>query len=312
MTVQRRTMKFLIPLTIGSLGRTDLTGRAIVPLYINPQTFGIDDTKIINETLTKGGYAIHYWGEELGQIQASGTTGSGGIEAINILRGVYRNEITQFNNILLERAVMLDQNARASLDELGAVANAGAGIISIVDTITKNGFSGIVNGASSVIEEITNAAQGIADNNSLSVELIPTIGAFATSMILYWQGEKFTGYFKNFGVDESASTPGHFEYKFTFMITKRTGTRSNFMPWHRKPTDSSGNAVTISTPNEGQKLDELSFPTTTQQSLLRNSQNNNEPGITNSVTSSIRETQESNNPDINLVSINRNSSIKGS
>ena len=76
MPVQRRIMKLLLTLTIESLGRTDLTGRAIVPFYLNPQTFNINDNKIISETLTKGGYAVHYWGEQLGEIQASGTTGS--------------------------------------------------------------------------------------------------------------------------------------------------------------------------------------------------------------------------------------------
>jgi hypothetical protein len=279
-------------------------------MYINPESFVIQDSKLISETLTKGGYVVQYWGEALGEIQVSGTTGSGGIEAVNILRAVYRNEITQFNNILLERAVFLEENFRTAVYDSSS-ATVGSGVTSILDDLTQGGFSGIVDGVSSAIEEITDAARGITEDNPSSVELIPTIGAFATSMILYWHGEKFTGYFKSFKVDEVSSSPGNFNYQFSFMITKRTGVRTNFMPWHRSPVDSSGNPVTASTPKEGARIDELSFITSTQQQLLRNQQNLETANISDSITSSFPETQESQNSDINRVSVNRNQSIRG-
>lgn len=308
--INRSVMKFLVPLTVESLGRNDLTGRAIVPFYISPQSFDIQDNKIISETLTKGGYAVQYWGEQLGEIQASGTTGSGGIEAINILRAVYRNEIIQFNKILLERAKVLDQTAREALQD-SSTAGIGSGIVAILDEITQDGFSGIIDGTKSVIEEITQAAKGISDSNPNSVQLIPTIGAFATSMILYFQGEKFTGYFKNFKSSENADSAGLFNYQFTFTIIKRSGTRTNFMPWHRKPTDASRIARSASLPLEGVREDELTFQTsrqtfsTTQQSITGNL------NLTNSITTSFPENQQSTEVDINKVNINRSSFLKG-
>ncbi len=310
MSIVRRTMKFMVPLTIESLGRTDLTGRSLIPVYLNPTSFSLQDGKIISESLTKGGYVIQYWGEQLGEIQVAGTTGSGGIEAINILKAVYRNEITQFNNLLLERALTLDDVARKALSNT-STATAAAGISTILDEITSGGFSNIIDGTKSVIEEITQAALGITESNPAKVELIPTLGAFATNMILYWQGEKFVGYFKNFRSDENSSAPGHFDYQFTFMVIKRSGVRTNFMPWHRKPYDAAGQPVSASIPGEGQALEELNFPTSTQQNLLRGQENKKNPGTGNSVSSRFSNSQASSSNDPNQVPLNRSGFIRG-
>jgi hypothetical protein len=292
------------------LGRNDLTGRSIVPVYINPESLSIQENKIINETLTKGGYSIQYWGEQLGEIQASGTTGSGGIEAINILRSVYRNEITQFNNILLERAFKQEQTAQEAIQN-SSNATVGFGIQTIIDEFTQEGFSNIIDGTKSVIEEITNAARGLTEENPLAVELIPSIGSFAVNMILYWHGEKFMGYFKNFRVDENASKPGLFDYQFSFTITKRSGARTNFMPWHRNPYDANGIPISASIPPEGSRTDELTFKTTTQQDTFGVKINPNSPNNNNSLSSNFTESQSGNASDINQVPINRNRAIRG-
>jgi hypothetical protein len=259
--VVRKVMQFLVPTTIDALSRDDLTERTIVPVHINPQSFSIQEAKIINENLTKGGYIIQYWGEELPVIQASGTTGSGGIEAVNILRDVYRHEQIQFKSLLSARAEDLAALARESLNDT-STSTAQAGLTNVLDTITDGGFSGIVDGVTSTIEAVTDAALGISENNPQRVELIPSLAAFAVSIDLFWQGEKFRGYFKSFNVDETADRPGHFDYNFVFNVTRRTGTRTNFMPWHRNPRDISGEPTTASTPKEGVRADELSFPTT--------------------------------------------------
>jgi len=313
MVLQRQSMKFLVPLNLESLGRSDLVGRAVVPFYINPLTFSIQESKIINDTLTKGGYVIQYWGENLSDIQVSGTTGSGGIEAINVLRSVYRNEITQFNNLLLERAVALDEAARRSLSDSSS-ANTLSGAVSLIDEIFTGGqFPGgglgqIINGVNSSVESITNAIKGANPDDPRSVELIPSTGAFAVSVILYFQGEKFTGYFKGFSVNESANSPGIFEYNFSFNVIKRSGQRNNFMPWHRKARNSSGEPVVASMPEEGQRLDELTFESNSTESRgTVNTQNT----LIGRVRSTFTETQESANNDINRVSISRNLSIKG-
>lgn len=306
MPIHRRTMKFLIPLNINSLGRTDLTGRAIVPLYINPESFNIQDGKLLSESITKGGYVIQYWGEKLGELQVSGTTGSGGIEAINILRGIYRNEITQMNNILLKRAVLLENE---SVSASNGVQGLGSGIESILDNFSNGSASSIKDGISSVIDEVVDAASGVSNVNS-SVELIPTLGAFATNMILYWHGEKFTGFFKSFKVDESASSPGIFSYQFSFAITKRTGTRKNFMPWHKNPTDNNGKPIPAQI-GGGSNIDRLSFQTSTQQRISRVQQGSDKLNPAGIVTSSFNNTQDATNSDSNRVSISRNGKLKG-
>ena len=318
MPVERRTMKFLVPLTVDSLGRQDLTGRAIVPFYINPQTFSIQEGKIIKETLTKGGFSIQYWGEQLAVLQVTGTTGSAGIEGINILNAIYKNEVSQFNNILLERALNQDQDFRTALEGISlgsgqALTSVSGGLTSILDDFTRNGFSGIIDGTKSVIDQVTDAALGVANANPAKVELIPSIGAFAVSMILYWQGVKYQGYFSDFKIDETAASQGNFDYQFSFKVTKKAGTRSNFMPWHRSPTDSSGAPISVSIPREGQRLEELNFLNTTQASLLSSQINQNDDSEANntSITSVFTETQESTQNDPNSVSINRSGQIRG-
>ena len=148
------------------------------------------------------------------------------------------------------------------------------------------------------------------ESNPSSIELIPTLGGFATSMIIYWQGECYKGYFTDFKVDESADKPGWFEYGFNFTIIKRTGMRKNSMAWHRNPYDSAGVPVTASVPKEGPRLDELSFKT--QQVIVQGELNELDPGFSkyNSITSKFTTLQNSQN-DENNVGINRQNSTKG-
>jgi hypothetical protein len=265
--IKRRVMRFLIPLSIGALGNSGSAGRTAVPVYINPQTFTISEAKIISKQLTKGGYVIQYWGEELPRIQASGTTGSAGIEGINILRDVYRQEQIQFRRILLDRA---KEFAAEAEEALGNTPEVGAGISLVLDTITSGGFSGITDGVSSTLQAIQDAFEG-SGNRSRQIELIPTLASFAVSVDLYFQGEKFRGYFTDFQVTESAQSPGLFDYTFNFEVLKRRGKRGNFMPWHRNPVGPAGNIRPASIPIQGQRLNELSFPSdaaTTQEQIL--------------------------------------------
>tara|TARA_Y100000034_G_C6666139_1_gene292248 strand:- start:287 stop:655 length:369 start_codon:yes stop_codon:yes gene_type:complete len=59
----------------------------------------------------------------------------------------------------------------------------------------------------------------------------------------------YRGYFTAFSVNETAQSPGLFEYSFTFKVTRRTGVRQNFMPWHLDPTDADGKTKSASEPN---------------------------------------------------------------
>jgi hypothetical protein len=322
MPINRQVMKFLVPKTLQDLGTRGRSTRAEVPFYINPQDVNIQEKKMINSTLTKGGYSIQYWGEELTRITVMGTTGSGGIEAINILRSVYRNEIDVFNNILKQRAENMQQDFISAFGSvpgaegnvLNRTANFGDGLRAIADDVSRNGVSSIGFGTISIIDAVADAARGIADLNPASVELVPTMGAFATSLILYWHGEMYQGYIENFNSKENAASPGHFDYDFSFTCIKRSGTRKNFMPWHRNPYDSSKNYISASLPKEGAMPEELSIPLTTQNAISSNFQNNRSDAgqnKNNSITSNFR-TDQNSQVDRNNVGINRRSSTRGS
>ena len=70
----------------------------IVEMYVNPQSIKYTDTKHIGAPIrTRGGYMVQYWGEELGKISISGTTGSSGVEGINVIYDIYRNDTLIFS-----------------------------------------------------------------------------------------------------------------------------------------------------------------------------------------------------------------------
>lgn len=258
--IKRQTLKFLVPTSLTAVKSSDLTDRTIIPVYINPNSIRIQDSKLIESSPTKGGYMTQYWGEALSILEISGTTGSGGIEAIHILRDVYRHEQIQFHKLLLERAALLSASATEEITNT-STSNVQSGIVSAIDELLNGGFRSISDGIKSTIESISDAFNS-ASTSSVKVELFPTIAAFAVSIDLYFQGEKFRGYFKNFNVDENAESPGLFDYSFTFEVIKRSGRRKNFMPWHRTPYDFSGNPITASIPVEGARPEELTFDAT--------------------------------------------------
>lgn len=260
MPIKRITMKFLIPVNISGIKSETLSGRRLIPCYISPQEFNIDERKLITETFTKGGYMVEYWGEELPVITARGTTGSGGIEAIEILRAVYRNEQIQMAQVLRERAREAAEAAGTTLQDTSS-ATASAGIVSALDSLFENGISEIIDGTKSVVEEITSIFEDSVEEDTNPVTFIPSLGAFAVAVDLYMQGFKYRGFFTDFRVTESGESPGIFEYNFTFKVLRRSGVRKNFMPWHRNPYDSSGNPTEASIPIEGPRVDELSYGT---------------------------------------------------
>lgn len=298
--IKRQVMTFLLPLSVEAVGTNDLTGRAVVPLYINPQTVNISENKLINETLTKGGFVIQYWGEDLPRMQVSGTTGSGGIEAINILRDIYRHEQIQFRRDLIDRARQFALEAEnAFLDT--STSNAKAGLGAVIDDVLDGGFSNLTDGISSTIEAISNI---FTDNEDLrnDITLPITLAAYAVSIDLYFQGEKFRGYFSDFQVSENAEKPGLFDYTFNFVVIKKTGRRKNFMPWHREPADASGQPRSASIPTAGPKPEELTFPSETASTQERITG-------TRTVSSTLTPTQEATDVDVNNVGVNRFSKL---
>jgi hypothetical protein len=267
----RKTLKFLVPKNKGAIGSFSLEDRAIVPIYINPDTISIRERKIINKQLTKGGYLIQYWGEELPVISMNGTTGSSGIEGIHILRDVYRNEQMRVKEQLIRK---LQNQSDAMIGSLSGLAKIGQQADSFFGNMgqafgTSGGpagvVSGIFDGAKSVVDTWVDAFKGTADDAVSRTVLQPTLGAYAVSLDVYFQGERYRGYFNTFSVTERGSSPGLFDYQIEFVVTKRKGKRSNFMPWHRSPVDSTGQPVasTIPAGKEVAGIDHgLSYPPT--------------------------------------------------
>lgn len=192
----------------------------IVEMYINPQNISYNYKKTISPQRTKGGYVIQYWGEDLVPLNISGTTGTSGIEGINVLYNVYRAEQLAFDPFALYQA------AQKSLQ------NSSAGVFGTNSAL----------GSGNVLDSILNASQSVLPK---PVANPPSLAALACTVEMYWSGEVYRGYFTDFSVKESASELGLFNYDINFMVTQRRGFRQNFLAWHRSPTDGPSNSDPI-------------------------------------------------------------------
>ena len=283
--IQRQTMIFFLPLNMEaftseqnpySASKAGDNLYAKRQLYINPNQFSINERKLINSTLTKGGYSVQYWGEELATISARGTTGSAGIEGINILRDIYRHEQNQYRVVLAERQRRLAEAAlKAKSESLSTISNdplqtftnvaniVTGGAFTLGDAATGGAFTNTTRGLQNAIDVIADPFQERQDLTKSSFVTIPTLAAFATNIDLYYQGEFFKGYFTAFNVSESGEQPGIINYDLSFTVTKRTGKRSNFMPWNRNPLDADGQTVMSQKVTDSKGTDgsyNLSFP----------------------------------------------------
>jgi len=234
-------------------------------LYINPQSFDINEKKLIKSDLTKGGFVTQYWGEDLTRISFGGTTGSAGIEGINVLRSIYRHEQGQYRKLLDDRRNALAEEAAAIQSQAISNSESRDFFTNTADLLTGGAFSQTVDGLQNTVELISNAISGESQIERNTFRSIPTLAALATNVDMYFQGEFFRGYFELFTVRENATEPGHFTYSTSFVVTRRTGKRNNFMPWHRNPLDSSGVAQMSKavTESKGDPLtggDNLTFP----------------------------------------------------
>ncbi|HUU87282.1 MAG TPA: hypothetical protein VMX17_05970 [Candidatus Glassbacteria bacterium] len=213
-TYRRNMMKWLVP-EVG-----------FVEMYVNPQSVSVSNAKTIKSDRTKGGFIIQYWGEELTDIKISGTTGTSGIEGINVLEDVYRGEQVAFNVIAInEQAKQQEENVNSWIDTI---------FPSLGDALDF--FSGF----------------GANDSNTPFPSPKPTLGYYASAIELYWHGMIYRGFFTNFSVTERSDNLGWFDYEMGFKATLIKGRRSNFMPWHRNPQP--GNEFTPSSPDYSSTL----------------------------------------------------------
>jgi len=186
-------------------------GIGYIEMYINPQQIRIDNTKIAQSTRTKAGFIYQYAGEDLTRITIEGTTGSSGIEGINLLEKVYRSEQLTFS----EFASQLDSSAQAVPGIAGAADQLLGGLGQVGKELSS--FLG-----SQLLPDIYN-------------QPFPTLASLAAAVEMHHQGVVYRGYFESFGYSESAQTPGLFDYSIRFTAYGKIGERLNFMPWHRTP-----------------------------------------------------------------------------
>lgn len=192
--------------------------QGIVSMYINPQNIRYNAKKLITKTLTKGGYLLQYWGEQLGELVISGTTGTSGIEGINVLEDIYRNEQLAFDPYALFQAAAFDQSINAG-DVFGAKSALGAG--------------------ANFLNSLLGSAQ---DASGITTRPAPTLASMAFTVECYHQGSVYRGFFDSFSVTESVDNLGLFNYDINFVTTQKRGFRGNFLSWHRSATSGASNS----------------------------------------------------------------------
>jgi hypothetical protein len=196
-----------------NLIRWFLPETGIVEMYVNPKNIVYNYKKHISTPVrTRGGYSIQYYGEDLGYLSIDGTTGSSGVEGINVLEDVYRNE-----QISMDAIAIAAQTAREDTSNKYVTG--------------KEKFSGLVLEG---VNDIFNTVDTIMETGSTDPErLKPTLASIAFQTEMYWAGWVFRGYFTEFTVTESSDMLGLFNYSIRYTVTQKRGLRLNFMPWHR-------------------------------------------------------------------------------
>lgn len=192
----------------------------IARMYVNPNAIVYNDKKLISKDRTKGGYTLQYWGEELTTINISGTTGSSGIEGINMLHEIYRAEQLAFDGVGLTLAAN-NFNNDLSHNLINGAASLFGG-----DAVTQAGTAGLLGGVLGLD----------SPNNSLAAKNIPSLAQLAFTVEMYYNGWAFRGYFENMVVTERADN-FLIDYQMNFVATQRRGYRTNYFPWQRSAKD---------------------------------------------------------------------------
>lgn len=197
----------------------------IVRMYVNPSAISYNHKKLINKDRTKGGYTLQYWGEDLTTINISGTTGSSGIEGINMLYEVYRAEQYAFDSVGLTLAA---NNVNNDLSH---------NLINGVGSLFGGSFGAPVAGGVSPASALLGGILGVdSPNNNLSAKNIPSLAQLAFGVEMYYNGWVYRGFFDSMTVNERADN-FLLEYQMVFMATQRRGYRLNYFPWARSAKD---------------------------------------------------------------------------
>lgn len=193
---RRKLIKWLVP------------ERGIVEMYVNPQSIQVSEGKAIKTERTKGGFIIHYWGEDLTTVDIRGNTGSSGIEGINVLQEVYRSEQIAFDYLAVEEAAKY----KSDMDNFTTSLLPGVG-----DLLSFGG-------------------QFSTNLQAASLYAVPkaTLGFYASTVEMYYMNLVYRGFFESFSFDENVESLGLFPYTMKFKVTSKRGVRKNYMPWHHR------------------------------------------------------------------------------
>jgi hypothetical protein len=197
----------------------------LVRMFVNPENLTIADRKLIIRDRTKAGYTLQYYGEDLTTITLSGTTGSAGIEGINVLHEIYRAEQYAFDGIGLTLAA---NNVAADLSQ-----NLISGIGGAIGGAIGNAVGGVAGqpGGAGVGAGVLGGILGLdSPNNALATRNIPSLAQLAFTVELFYNGVVYRGYFESMTVNERASS-FPIEYQITFIATQKRGYRLNYFPW---------------------------------------------------------------------------------
>jgi hypothetical protein len=195
-----------------------------VQMFINPQNISYNHKKLITKDRTKGGYTLQYWGEDLSTLNISGTTGSSGIEGINMLYEIYRAEQYAFDAVGLTMAA---NNSAADISNNLSTAIGGA----VGQLIGGTPFASGANSAG-----LLGGILGLdSPNNTLSARNIPTLASLAFAVEMYYNGWVYRGFFENMTINERADN-FLLDYSMVFTVTQRRGYRTNYFPWQENPS----------------------------------------------------------------------------
>ena len=194
-----------------------------VRMFINPQNITYNHKKLITKERTKGGYTLQYWGEEMSTLNITGTTGSSGIEGINMLYEIYRAEQYGFDAVGLTLAA---NNAAADVANNLVQGIGGA----LGQAIGGNNLTAAASGAG-----LLGGVLGLdSPNNMLSARNIPSLASLAFAVEMYYNGWVYRGFFESMSVTERADN-FLLDYNMQFTATQRRGYRTNYFPWSESP-----------------------------------------------------------------------------
>lgn len=90
-----------------------------------------------------------------------------------------------------------------------------------------------------------------------------SLAQLATSVIMWYDGQGFRGFFTDFNYTEGTAKLGHFDYTINMRVVDIIGRRrQNFMPWHRKPFSTTDDPTTQQEIRGQRKIGDLNQPVT--------------------------------------------------